>query len=131
MVEEEKKHSSKLMLGVLFVLAFIIVGLIVAIIATSLKHDDEVDLDATKICREIEEKHAEVSQDSLRELISKFETAVSDEKEPEVDFTNCYIILRDFYQRDDNEERVLYYEDILDKILPKDNRSIDELMREV
>ncbi len=85
---------------------------------------------AEDICHKMEQVYVGGnSQDSLRELVEEFDEAVrSGNRSNDYDLGTCYIITRDFYVRNADEEKVLYYEGILDEILVDDDRTMEEIM---
>ena len=128
MAEVGERHANKVLIGILSVLILAIIGLGISVVILILRRDSFSSRTASEVCRVIEEDFMSISDDSLGELANEFELASKDENKLNEDFEICYIILRDLYQRVGNQNKVQYYEGFLDELLPKDDRSFEELM---
>ncbi len=136
----QREGDNKAWWAVLIILLLFCIGILAGILVTRLVIrnnendviDDNTELDvAKKVCSKIEKEYVNISKENLGELVDEFEEVVGGGNEFKAsELANCYVILRDFYQQGGNEEKTLYYDGILDEILPQDDRDLEELMGE-
>ena len=128
---QREDKSRKVWLVTFIVLAILGISLLAAVVTVWFLGFNSVSASETAedICYTIKQEYTSNSQESLSGLVESFDGAVRNEnKVNDYNLETCYVIARDFYMRNNSEDKALYYEKILDEILPKDDRAMEEIM---